>query len=732
MDAATWDGTAATDLLDQSNGNGLVIGDSFSVQFVVEVDAVAATGVLENQVTVGGTGVDADGVPFTDADGNNITASDDSDDGSVTGETNPNELGDTGGSDDPTPTYIPNVGLAKLAGAAVENGDNFDVTFTLHWENTGNTTLTNLTLFDDIATQFGNAYVSASGLSIANFAGTGTAPTANSAWTGDTTATLISGGTANANDSFDVVFTVTIDPDGIDSVSQALENQATTGGDALDVDGNPLLDDSGSPISVDDTSDNGADATGNNGEGGTADPTPIQIADLGIAKSIAGEPEVLFNGNSVVTFQVVIENTGTVDLSSLSFVEDLATQFGDAFVSASNLTLTAGPADPNSNIVVDAVGFDGGSSSELLDQSAVNTLVIGDSFTIEFTVEVDPAGTDGTLVNQVSGTGDGVDGNGNPIVDADGNPINASDLSDSGTDPGDANSDQGDDNGGSDDPTTFTPAPIVLGQIGGTVFEDSNNDGIRDPGETGIAGVEVTLVGEDVFGNAVEITVLTDANGDYVFEGLNAGTYTVIQTQPSDFDDGLDSSEVAGSIGNDQFNNIALGFGQNFSNNNFGEIGRPSVTGTSGSPARLPPFGAFSNQRLSNRISGFLGGPGPIYSGVPIASNANPLTLDSGRPVTGGYATEFASPDSTGDCGCAEVVEVPCEIATPCEPCIVEEVIEDCNVCEEVVDETVTECECQTCEEFSPCEQCSDCGNCCDCGGGRGGFLFRFRNWLSR
>ena len=37
----------------------------------------------------------------------------------------------------------------------------------------------------------------------------------------------------------------------------------------------------------------------------------------------------------------------------------------------------------------------------------------------------------------------------------------------------------------------------------------------------------------------------------------------------------------------------------------------------------------FSPQRLSDRISGFLGGPGPIYAGVPIASNSNLLTLDN-------------------------------------------------------------------------------------------------------
>ena len=280
---------------------------------------------------------------------------------------------------------------------------------------------------------------------------------------------------------------------------------------------------------------------------------------------------------------------------------------------------------------------------------------------------------------------------------------------------------------------------LPTSSISGTVFEDANGNGIQDAGEAGIAGVEVTLVGEDINGNAVELTVLTDANGNYSFDGLVAGTYSVFQVQPEGFDDGVASSDVAGSIASNQLNNIVLGFGDNFTGNTFSEISQitGTGTGTSGRPAQFPGFLPFGSQRLNNRISNFLGGPGPIYSGVPIASNGNPLTLDSGRPVTGGYATEFASPDAiadaTGDCGCPEVIQAPCDGP------IVEEVTSDCDVCEqvveEVVSETVTESECQSCqEEFSQCDNCSDCGNCCDCGTvvQKTPFLFRFKHWLQR
>lgn len=530
---------------------------------------------------------------------------------------------------------------------------------------------------------------------------------------------MLIGGELDPGASFDVVFTVTVDPDGVDGVSQGLNNQATVAGQYISPDG--------TSTTVDDLSDDGIDPNGDQITGN--DPTPIVIADLGIAKSIVGDPVAQFNGNYLVTYQVVIENTGTVDLASMSLIEDLANQFGDAYVNASGLRLTSGTTHASSNVALDSGGFNGGTSTELLDQSVNNVLAVGDSFTIEFTAEVDPLPVaDNPLLNQVTGSGSAVDANGNALIGEDGNAIVANDLSDSGTDPNGRNNGQPGDNDTSDDPTPFSPEQPLPAEISGSVYIDTNNNGIRDGGESGIEGVEITVVGTDVFGNAVELTVLTDANGDYAFTGLNAGEYQIIEGQPDGFDDGLDQANAAFSVGNDVVNNVVVGFGESYGGNNFGEIQQ----GTSGNPARLPPFAPLNAERLSNRISGLLGGPGPIYSGVPIASNGNPLSLGSGRPVTGGYATEFAS----GDTAC----EVPCQ---PCESSMVEEVVGDCDVCQPTVDEAVEEVvepsnaefECQACEEFVPCDQCEDCGNCCDCGGAlvkRAGFLFRFRNWLSR
>jgi fimbrial isopeptide formation D2 family protein/uncharacterized repeat protein (TIGR01451 family) len=63
-------------------------------------------------------------------------------------------------------------------------------------------------------------------------------------------------------------------------------------------------------------------------------------------------------------------------------------------------------------------------------------------------------------------------------------------------------------------------------KLGGTVFQDVNGDGRQGgPGEGGIAGRVVTLL--DASGNSTGRTAVTDSNGNYLFEGLQPGTYSV-------------------------------------------------------------------------------------------------------------------------------------------------------------------------------------------------------------
>ncbi len=126
---------------------------------------------------------------------------------------------------------------------------------------------------------------------------------------------------------------------------------------------------------------------------------------------------------------------------------------------------------------------------------------------------------------------------------------------------------------------------IPVGSIAGFVYNDSNDDGIKQSGEGGFALVDVVLTGTDDLGNAINLTTKTDVNGHYVFENLRPGTYVVTEpTQPAETLNGL---TTAGTIEGVRINakttgkettpsvidGIVLKPGNDSIDNNFGEIG---------------------------------------------------------------------------------------------------------------------------------------------------------------
>jgi hypothetical protein len=122
----------------------------------------------------------------------------------------------------------------------------------------------------------------------------------------------------------------------------------------------------------------------------------------------------------------------------------------------------------------------------------------------------------------------------------------------------------------------FSPNVTVAletNSISGFVFEDSDNDGIRDGGENGIQGVVITLTGVDDHAQEVERTIATDTDGHYLLDGLRPGVYSVRETQPAGFADGKDSvGSLAGTKLNDAFIAIQVATGDNGVNYNFGEL----------------------------------------------------------------------------------------------------------------------------------------------------------------
>ena len=136
----------------------------------------------------------------------------------------------------------------------------------------------------------------------------------------------------------------------------------------------------------------------------------------------------------------------------------------------------------------------------------------------------------------------------------------------------------------------------TLASLAGSVYRDTGagtpanfNNGVRDAGEAGIAGVPVTLSGTDLNGTPVSVTINTDASGNYLFDGLlppNAAGYTitegVVPPAAGSFIDGRDSAGTAGGSAavNDTVSAIVLTAGTQATGYNFGELPNATISGS--------------------------------------------------------------------------------------------------------------------------------------------------------
>ncbi len=427
---SAFDGNATTEILDTTVSR-LGIGDQLIVTLQVEIDpdnpaATMVAGALENTAIASGT----------DSSGNSV--SDISDDPA-----------DPTSDHDPTRIAIPALSVAKLLGsvlpAASGTTGNFDVSYTLTFANTGTEVLSNLSLRDDLVSQFGGAFVDVLSVVVNNVNAT-TAPLPNLAFDGTATSDLLMGAVTDAvepGQSFQVQLTIEVDPDhpaGNFVGAGDLANYAVGQG-------------SGSTGSASGLSDNPADVTNadEDADGQPDDPTTVRIGDLALEKTIGNvnpASTVVGStgdfGNFVVDYTLTVRNTGNDLLTSLTLVENFASHFGGAFVGivgAPSLMVTnnSGLAAANAN----PAGFNGNSVAEMLD-IATSQLGRGDEVAVTIRVELDPDAATANLIGdalQNSAVAGGMDSAGNPV----------SDLSD---DPANLTSD--------DDPTPFRIADLAV------------------------------------------------------------------------------------------------------------------------------------------------------------------------------------------------------------------------------------------------------------------------------
>ncbi len=230
--------------------------------------------------------------------------------------------GDTGGSDDPTPLVLPSLGLAKrTVGLPVQSTGSqteFDVTYQIVLENTGNVTLTGLDMYDDVATEYGLALVgisAAPNITAHTLAVPANLPTLRAGWSLDTTLSMFNDdGSIAPGETITVEMTLTLDSRV--AAGTTLLNQARVVADDVA---------SGGENGPSDLSDDGTDPDGVNsgspGDTGTTDdPTPVVLPNstLGVAKDSQWDDTL-----DTATFTFRIEHFGSSTALNLSLTEDL-------------------------------------------------------------------------------------------------------------------------------------------------------------------------------------------------------------------------------------------------------------------------------------------------------------------------------------------------------------------------------------------------------------------------
>ena len=455
-------------------------GDLIEVRFTANINATlpGAPETLSNTATA--TGSTPGGTVVSDASntGTDII-------GNPTGEV----PGDNpGGPGSPTP-IAPPIGNAQIGATKgvtaigpLQSDGTFEVSYEIVVRNTGDVALSQLRLTDNLAdpANLGTAFVSVSQPPVValttNANGLSVVPISTGAgFTGTAGGTDLLTGDATrleAGDEFSVSFSVIVNANA-DGAPAVLNNTATASGIPA-----------GSAVPVTDDTNTSTDIDGNpTGElptdnpGGPGVPTPVappvEEPGIGVAKSaeVAG---LLADGTFDATFTLVVQNTGNVQLSALTLVDELsaATNLGTAFVGlrgspALTLVNTSGASvAPTLN-----TSFDGTANDPNLLIGTDGLLQPGDQYIVVFAaiVNAEAPGAPAELTNQAFAGGTSPGGQ----IPEDG--------SDSGSDADGPNA-----GGGTDDPT-----PIGVPVNSGLLLSKTTSTPTVIPG--GFASYVVTV-----------------------------------------------------------------------------------------------------------------------------------------------------------------------------------------------------------------------------------------------
>jgi hypothetical protein len=205
------------------------------------------------------------------------------------------------------------------------------------------------------------------------------------------------------------------------------------------------------------------------------------------------------------------------------------------------------------------------------------------------------------------------------------------------------------------------------GSIGDFVFNDTNGNGLQDAGETGLAGVTVTLT----YPNGSTVTTVTDAAGKYNFPNLAPGTtYSVAFSTPAGYSPATANIGANDAIDSDPINGIVTGvvvtagvantsvdagFNQKvnlgnivfYDQNNDG-IKQSTETGVAGATVNL--YADANNDNIADGVA--IATTTTATNGTYLFTNLNPGNYIVGVIIPSGYAvvtTNGGDPDNNID-----------------------------------------------------------------------------------
>lgn len=228
-------------------------------------------------------------------------------------------------------------------------------------------------------------------------------------------------------------------------------------------------------------------------------------------------------GDNVTDVDAGVEDPGTAAIEGKVFMDNNDNDIDDA-------------GDmPVGGVVVELLNADGSptglSTTTANDGTYSFTGLAAGSYIVAFPTDVDGK----TLVNANVG--------GDDTVDSDAGANGQTGVITVGI--GETSSDN---DAGVEDPGTAS--------VGNLVFLDKNGNGVYDAGDETVSGVVVELLDET--GNVVDSTV-TGSNGEYLFENLDAGVYSVRFTAPTGYDFTAESGAAADDVNNDSDADLSTG-----------------------------------------------------------------------------------------------------------------------------------------------------------------------------